>query len=128
MVKLPFVAQFSESHLEKILKDFAQVEFLAIENRADFSGEFAMHTRYFSNGDRPLVALKNLSGEALFGYGADKYVELLAGDFIFFDDSEPHSWVFKNCDLEILFYKLKTEEAGNTSGDYCLDHYFKTAA
>jgi hypothetical protein len=125
MVQLPFIAKFNEPNLEKILKELIPLKFLLKENREDFSGEFPMHTRYFSNGDRPLVALINLSGHAVFGYEVDKYAKLEAGEFIFFDDSEPHCWIFKNCNLEMLFYRLKNPEgAGNTSGDYCLDNYF----
>lgn len=125
MKKLPIVAKFNEQELEKILNQFGPMQFQLKEKREDVSGDFPMHTRYFSNGDKPLVALINLSGLATFGYENDKGANILAGEFIFFDDSLPHSWRFQNCNLEIMYYRFSDpHDAGRTDGDYCLDNFF----
>lgn len=124
MSNLPIIAKFHQYKLNEILKRFMAVKFLSSETRQNFTGEFPMHTRYFSNGDVPLVALINVFGDALFGYD-NNHVHLSAGDFIFFDDSKPHSWVFKNCNLEIFYYRHCDEKGMQiTQGDYCLDNYF----
>jgi hypothetical protein len=124
MSDLPIIAKFDENKLNEILNGFSTVKFLSKETRQNFSGEFPTHTRYFSNGDIPLVALINVSGKAIFGYD-NKHANLSAGDLVFFDDSKPHSWVFKDNNLEIFYYRLSDRKGSQiTQGDYCLDNYF----
>ncbi len=124
MNQLPIISEFTDSKLNHILADFPSIEFLSLETRKNFSGAFPMHTRYFSNGDSPLVLLKALAGNAIFS-NRDLHSTISAGSFIFFDDNDPHSWIFDNCDLEIVYYRLpKNDGVRVTHGDYCLDDFF----
>ncbi len=124
MSGLPIITKFNENSLSEILNSFAPATLLSIETRKDFTAKFPSHTRYFSNGDIPLVALINISGNALFGYD-NKHFPLDIGDFVFFDDSKPHSWIFEDCNLKIFYYRFSnTKGIRITQGDYCLDSYF----
>lgn len=125
MNDLPIFAQFCEKKLHDILNKFSNVMFLTKETRKNFSAEFPRHTRYFSNGDTPLVALVNVRGCAIFGDDNKHEISLADGDLVFFDDSKPHSWIFKNSYLEIFYYRLCDKNGGQVKqGDYCLDNYF----
>jgi len=126
MIERPIVIEFKSENLTKILNQFQKIRLITTENRIDFSGEFPTHTRYFSNGDRPLVALIKQNGIARLLYGKGNE-EILIPDrnFVFFDDSIPHAWVFNKCNLSIYYYRLTdNEKPGPTTGDYCLDDYF----
>lgn len=126
MIERPIVNEFKKENLNNILSRFQTIELIATEDRAEFSGEFPIHTRYFSNGDRPLVALVKRSGTAILRYGTGNE-EIVIPDqhFVFFDDSVPHAWVFNKCNLEIYYYRLTdNEDLAPTTGDYCLDNYF----
>src|SRR5262245_17219952 len=121
MIDLPIFAPFSDNKLHDILNRFVDVKLLSTETRENFSAEFPSHTRYFSNGDRPLVALVNVHGCAIFGYDSKHEICLADGDFVFFDDSKPHSWIFKNCTLEIFYYRVSDQNNCLVKeGDYCL--------
>jgi hypothetical protein len=124
MIKLPIVLEFKSENLLNILNRFQKIQLITTENRTEFSGAFPIHTRYFSNGDRPLVALVKHSGTARLRYGNEDVV-LPDENFVFFDDSMPHAWVFNRCNLEIYYYRLTdTQRPAPTTGDYCLDNYF----
>ena len=126
MVEYPIVVTFKSENLTSILNRFQKIRLITTENRIEFSGEFPTHTRYFTNGDRPLVALVKQSGIAKIWYGTGNE-ELVIPDhnLVFFDDSEPHSWAFTKCNLNIYYYRLTEDEnPAPTTGDYCLDDYF----
>jgi|SRR5579871_2531576 len=121
---LPIKASFTEQELEELLEQFPGAVCLGKEVRENFSDQFPAHTRYFSNGDKPLVALVVKSGRAIFGHNRGD-IMLDPGDMVFFDDSAQHWWTFDNCDLEIFYYRLPIiDEPSTISGDYCLDNYF----
>jgi hypothetical protein len=126
LVEYPMIIEFKCEILTSILNHFQKIKLLATENRTEFSGEFSTHTRYFSNGDRPLVALIKQSGVAILRYGiANKDLVIPDRNLVFFDDSVPHAWVFKKCNLDIYYYSVTdNEKTAPTTGDYCLDHYF----
>lgn len=126
MIDYPIVVEFKSENLTSILNRFQKIQLITTEKRIDFSGEFPTHTRYFSNGDRPLVALVKQSGTAKLWYGTGtEEVVIPDHNFVFFDDSVPHAWVFKKCDLNIYYYRLTdNEKPASTTGDYCLDDYF----
>lgn len=126
LIEQPIVVEFKSDNLLNILNRFQKIQFIASENRTGFSGEFPIHTRYFTNGDRPLVALVKQSGTAKLRYGTgNEDIVLPDQHFVFFDDSTPHAWVFNNCNLEIYYYRLPdNERPAPTTGDYCLDTYF----
>lgn len=121
---LPLMGKFDEHSLEKIINIYPHIIFLLKEQRINFSATFPMHNRYFSNGDKPLVALVKKNGYAKLNYQNKEFI-LKDGEFVFFDDNEPHSWVMEACDLDIFYYK-QTCEIKNmmTKGDYCLDSFF----
>lgn len=126
MVEYPIVVPFKSENLTSILHHFQKIRLITTENRIEFSGEFPTHTRYFSNGDRPLVALVKESGSAKLWYG-NRNSELVIPDhaLVFFDDSVPHAWSFNKCNLNIYYYRLAAD--GNlapTTGEYCLDDFF----
>jgi hypothetical protein len=125
MTTLPIIGSFNENTLAEILSAFPGIKRIAEENRQNFVGKFPLHTRYFKNGDIPLVALINIAGKAaVFGMN-DASITLRSGDFIFFDDSQPHSWIFEHCTLDIFYYRLPYRNGPKiTQGDYCLDNYF----
>ena len=126
VIERPIVLKFQKENLTNILKRFQNIQLITSEKRSEFSGEFPIHTRYFSNGDRPLVALVKHSGTARLRYGIEaEDIVIPDQNFVFFDDSVPHSWVFNKCNLEIYYYRLTdTEHPAPTTGDYCLDNYF----
>ncbi len=126
MIERPIVTEFKSENLINILKPFQKIQLIATEDRIEFSGEFPIHTRYFSNGDRPLVALVKHSGTARLRYGIENEDVVIPDQhFVFFDDSVPHAWVFNKCNLKIYYYRLTdNERPAPTSGDYCLDNYF----
>lgn len=124
MMSLPIIEKFSEANLSAVLAHFPQTEFINHETRSQFSATFALHTRYFSNGDKPLVALVKATGHAVLTYDGKDYI-LKDGQFVFFDDNVPHSWIMRNSELEIFYYR----QVGSTHqavrhGDYCLDEFF----
>jgi len=126
MIEYPIVTEFKSENLTNILNRFQNIQLITTEKRIEFSGEFPTHTRYFTNGDRPLVALVKESGIAKLWYGTES-TELVFADhtLVFFDDSVPHSWYFKKCNLTIYYYRLTDDEKpAPTTGDYCLDNYF----
>lgn len=92
MLEYPIVIPFKTENLTHILNHFQKIRLIMTENRIEFSGEFPSHTRYFTNGDRPLVGLVKQSRTAKFWYGADNE-ELVIPDhaLVFFDDSVPHA-------------------------------------
>lgn len=123
----PIIVEFNSENLKNILGHLQNIRLITTEKRMDFSGKFPTHTRYFSNGDRPLVALIKLSGTAKLRYGENEDVIIPDKHFVFFDDSIPHSWVFDKCNLEIYYYRqTDNENRASTTGDYCLDDYFPT--
>ena len=125
-IEFPIVTEFKYERLTSIINQFQVIKLIATENRIEFSGEFSTHTRYFSNGDRPLVALIKQSGVAILRYGVIKK-EIMIPDhsLVFFDDSVSHAWVFNKCNLEIYYYAVTdNENPASTTGDYCLDNYF----
>lgn len=126
MIERPIITTFTSENLKNTLNAFQKIQLITTENRSEFSGEFPFHTRYFSNGDRPLVALVKHSGTAKLRYGSGNEDTIIPDQhFVFFDDSVPHAWVFNNCNLEIYYYRLTdTERPAPTKGDYCLDTYF----
>lgn len=126
MVEYPIVVAFNSENLTSILDRFQKIRLITTEKRIQVSGDFPTHTRYFTNGDRPLVALVKQNGAAKFWYGTMKEGLIIPDQtLIFFDDSVPHSWSFEKCDLEIYYYRLTDDEnLGSTTGDYCLDDYF----
>ncbi len=126
VIERPIVHEFKSENVTTILNRFQKIQLIATENRTEFSGEFPIHTRYFSNGDRPLVALIKQSGTARLRYGiGNEDIVIPDQNFVFFDDSVPHAWVFNKCNLEIYYYRLTdNERPGPTTGDYCLDNYF----
>jgi len=98
--------------------------YITSEERTIFSGDFPLHTRYFSNGDRAVVRLHKLSGEAHY-FDSNLKIELPDQGTIIFDDGLPHGWHFKNSHLKIDYYREKNPSTpASKSGDYCLDHYF----
>jgi hypothetical protein len=125
-VEYPIVIEFKHESLTSILNRFQNIKLIATENRIKFSGEFSTHTRYFSNGDRPLIALIKQSGVAVLRYGiANKDIVIPDHNLVFFDDSVPHAWVFNKCNLDIYYYSMTdNEKPAPTTGDYCLDNYF----
>ncbi len=124
MIEQPIVMEFNSENLLNILTRFQNIQLLTTENRVGFSGEFPIHTRYFSNGNRPLVALLKQSGSAKLHY-RNEAIEIPDQNFVFFDDSVPHGWFFNNCNLEIYYYRqTDNERPAPTTGDYCLDNYF----
>ncbi|MCE5294453.1 MAG: hypothetical protein LLF94_07565 [Chlamydiales bacterium] len=126
MTEYPIISEFTSENLSSTLNRFQNIQLITTENRNDFSGEFPTHTRYFTNGDRPLVALVKESGMAKLWYG-NKREEVVIPDhnFVFFDDSVPHSWHFKKCNLIIYYYRLIDDaNPASTTGNYCLDNYF----
>lgn len=121
MMQLPKIAVFTTTNLDEMLNNFPSVQYLASEKRENFSGDFPLHTRYFSNGDRPLVALVNVRGDVRLNYNNNEFI-IPEGAFVFFDDSVSHSWIFKNADVEIFFYRhTNTDAPAPCEGDYCLD-------
>lgn len=122
----PIVIECKGENLANILNGFQKIRLIATENRMQFSGEFSTHTRYFSNGDRPLVALIKQSGFAILRYGiGNEDIIIPDQHLVFFDDSVPHAWVFNKCNLTIYYYSLTDQEKpAPTTGDYCLDDYF----
>ena len=126
MIEYPIITEFKSENLTSILNRFQKIQLITHENRIEFSGKFPTHTRYFTNGDRPLVALVKESGTAKLWYGTES-AELVIPDhtLVFFDDSVPHAWYFKKCNLNIYYYRLiDVEKPAPTTGDYCLDNYF----
>lgn len=123
---MPIIMDYKKDILIKILNNFKNIKLISTEKRIKFSGEFSTHTRYFSNGDRPLVALIKQSGAAILRYGAiSKDIVIPDHNFVFFDDSVPHSWIFNKCDLDIHYYSVTdNDKPAPTTGDYCLDNYF----
>jgi len=70
------------------------------------------------------VCLAKFNGIATLIYQNEE-CNLSDGDFVFFDDSIHHSWVMKDCDLEILYYRQCGDITNPvTVGDYCLDDFF----
>ncbi len=126
MIEYPIVMEFKSENLTTILNHFQKIQLLATENRNEFSGEFPTHTRYFSSGDRPLVALVKESGFAKLWYGVKSAEQIISDHtLVFFDDSVPHAWYFKKCNLTIYYYRLTDDkQPAPTTGDYCLDNYF----
>lgn len=124
MIELPRFCAYSEEGLQNLKTQVQGLIFLERELRDGFAGEFPLHTRYFSNGDRPLVALVKHSGQAVFLSRSGGH-SLEDGEMAFFDDSEPHGWSFQNATLEIFFFRQQEPpiEAA-TTGDYCLDDFF----
>jgi hypothetical protein len=123
---MPIVTVFQQENLANILNHFQKIKLIATEERIKFSGKFPPHTRYFSNGDRPLVALIKHSGVAILQYGITNN-DIIIPDhhLVFFDDSVPHGWFFNQCNLDIYYYSVTdNEKPGPTTGDYCLDNYF----
>jgi len=121
---LPVKAKFDELELKELLNNFPEAAFLSKELRENYSGKFPPHTRYFSNGDKPLVAVMVKAGRAVFGCDSGN-IELHRNEFVFFDDSVQHWWSFENCNLEILYYRLPSvDKREDVHGDYCLDNYF----
>lgn len=126
MIEYPIITEFTTENLTNILNRFQKIQFITTEKRTLFSGDFPSHTRYFTNGDRPLVALVKESGIAKLWYETCNS-ELVLPDhtLVFFDDSVPHGWHFKKCTLNIYYYRLTDDEKpAPTTGDYCLDTYF----
>ena len=123
MTELPFVSEYSEDRLNAILHNFPSIKQIATEKREDFSGDFPRHTRYFSNGDRPLVALVKLGGYARLVCD-DRVFDIDNNNFVLFDDGVSHGWNFKQADLEIYYYRFADESRPLKQGDYCLDNYF----
>lgn len=123
---LPHVGRYNESLLQAYLgKQYKNLDFLKKEDRINFNGEFPEHNRYFSNGDKPLVALVNLKGTVHLNYENADY-PIPEKHFVFFDDNAKHSWIMKNTDLEIFYYRQKCNEVNNPVfvGDYCIDSMF----
>ena len=126
MINLPILDKFNGKTLEKILKHFPSIKFISKERRENFSADFPMHTRYFSNGDVPLIALVKHAGTAIINYNKQVY-DMEDGCVIFFDDSEPHSWQFGNSQLDICYYRCGPMNSRIiTTGDYCLDEFFES--
>ena len=125
-IERPILSEFKSENMIDTLNRFANIQLITKETRTEFSGEFPMHTRYFSNGDRPLVALVKHSGIAKLRYGSGNEDIVIPDQyFVFFDDSVPHGWVFNKCNLEIYYYRLTdTANPVPSTGDYCLDNYF----
>lgn len=124
MIELPVLTEFTDKNLTDLLKHFSGIQQITSENRSNFSGEFPTHTRYFSNGDRPLVALIKYSSKAILQY-ENKDIKIPDLFFVFFDDSVAHSWVFSICNLDIYYYRYINKEAPvSRTEDYCLDNYF----
>lgn len=126
MMEHPLVIEFTEENFANILNRFQKIHLITTENRIDFSGEFPTHTRYFSNGDRPLVALIKQNGSAKLRYGkGNEDIIIPDRNLVFFDDSIPHAWVFNKCNLSIFYYRLTdNHKPGPTKGNYCLDDFF----
>ena len=124
MVKFPILNEFTDKSLTDLLKQFSTIQQITTESRSNFSGEFPTHTRYFSNGDIPLVALIKHNGAAILRY-ENKDIEIPDRFFVFFDDSAAHSWVFRICNLDIYYYRhIDRQTPASRTGDYCLDNYF----
>ncbi len=126
LIEHPIVIEFKTENLTNILNCLQKIRLIATESRIEFTGDFPTHTRYFSNGDRPLVALIKKSGLAILRYGiGNKDIVIPDHYLVFFDDSVPHAWVFNKCDLDIFYYSLtNNDKLAPTTGDCCLDDYF----
>ncbi|OPZ24013.1 MAG: hypothetical protein BWZ03_00321 [bacterium ADurb.BinA186] len=124
MDKFPIIMNYNPLQLANVVAQFSRVSLIAQESRRNFTAVFPLHNRYFSNGDKPLVALVKKSGYACLTYAGLDHV-LGDEEAVFFDDNVPHSWVMKNCDLEIFYYR---QAQGNYTpvceGNFCLDSYF----
>lgn len=124
MIRLPIISKYTISKLNAVIEHFSAIEPISMETRERFSGDFPVDTRYFSNGDHPLVALVKLSGDAKLRYDNEDF-DIANGEFVFFNDSVPHSWYFNLANLEIFYYRyVNVDDPAPAFGDYCLDHYF----
>ncbi len=121
---LPIIMPMSDANLHQVLAMFPGLTLLKHESREHFSAHFPRHNRYFSNGDKPFVALVKKRGQAVLRYGEQNF-DLGDHEFVFFDDNVPHSWIMRNSDLDIFYYRQDaTGKSDITDGDYCLDNYF----
>src|SRR5271170_4979986 len=122
MLALPIIEAYSAQNLQKLLLAFSDIIFLSKEERKNFSADFPLHNRYFSSGDKPLVAFVKLRGYAALRYLHSEFV-LLDNQMIFFDDNIPHAWVMRDCDLHIYYYRCEEKFLPIDTGDYCQDKY-----
>lgn len=125
MIKLPFITSFNKTNFQSCLEKFPDLSLIHHETRQDFSADFPLHNRYFSNGDKPYVALVKTRGHVELIYDNAPH-SLVDNEFVFFDDNIRHSWIMRNCDLEIFYYKQVVEQNERIfTGDYCLDDFFQ---
>lgn len=124
MENLPVIAPFNEGNLKKCLSYFSNPIFLFKEERFGTTAEYPNHNRFFSNGDKPYVALINRRGIVTLTYENQVY-SIKEGEFVFFDDNVHHSWIMKDCDVEIFYYKQCAPSVLPVkNGDCCLDNFF----
>jgi hypothetical protein len=127
MPALPIIAIYNQANLDKCLRSFSYLQKIHQEVRTNFTANFALHNRYFSNGDKPYVVLVKKCGQIELIYNNKPY-HLSDGEFVFFDDNVSHSWSMINCDLEIIYYQQVGDFANRViQGDYCLDDFFQAS-
>jgi hypothetical protein len=88
------------------------------ECRTNHTAVYPLHTRYFSNGDKPWVILINLKNEINFTYYGKEYV-INENELVFFDDNVLHSWEMNNNDMTIYYYRAKSENPITEGTYYC---------
>jgi hypothetical protein len=95
---------------------------VAEEERKNFTAQFPLHNRYFSDGDKPWVVLVNTKNKMKLTYNGKEYI-INEDELVLFDDNIVHSWEMNNNDMKIYYYKGQTD-APIKEGTYCLDDMF----
>jgi hypothetical protein len=124
MLSFPIITSYTDDALKGALCQFPHTCLISKESRQNFNGNFPKHTRYFSNGDKPLVALIKQKGYVKLTYDGQDFI-LNDNEVVLFDDNVPHSWVMSSCDLTNFYYRQSgIIENAVTTGNYCLDSFF----
>lgn len=117
-----YITKATPASIQECAQKLHEVTLLKEEFRENHTGDYPLHNRFFSNGDKPWVIVVNLKNPLKLHYDGKDYL-IQENELVLLDDNVMHSWVMRNNDLRILFYRAKSEKP-ITSGTYCIDDYF----
>ncbi|MFO1257279.1 MAG: hypothetical protein U1E78_02490 [Gammaproteobacteria bacterium] len=113
------ITEATDESLKKFKLLLANTEYISSETRKNHTASYPMHNRYFKNGDKPLVILVNTKNTMKLHYDGKEYT-INQGEMVLFDDNVMHAWKMDNNDMEIHFYRAKTDHPIK-DGTYCID-------
>ena len=117
-----YITKATQESIQECEQKLTDAKYLKEELRENHTGDYPLHNRFFSNGDKPWVIVVNLKNPLKLHYAGKDYL-IQENELVLFDDNVMHSWVMENNDLRILFYRGGSQMPV-TSGTYCIDDYF----